>query len=95
MAIFGVRSAYMAVRSAMSTLSQYDEQMATNVEYIRLACRYDGLDTTQIEEGSTATTYEPYSLAFRTDGEQKLTISGKNIWNLGDFIKIKCVISLI
>ena len=35
LAIFGIRSAYLAVRSAMSTLSQYDEQMATNVEYIR------------------------------------------------------------
>lgn len=35
LAIFGIRSAYSAVRSAMSTLSQYDEQMATNIEYIR------------------------------------------------------------
>lgn len=35
LAVFGIRSAYLAVRSAMSTLSQYDEQMATNVEYIR------------------------------------------------------------
>ena len=35
LAIFGVRSAYMFVRQAMSTLSQYDDQMATNIEYIR------------------------------------------------------------
>lgn len=35
LAIFGVRSAYMFVRQAMSTLSQYDEQMAVNIEYIR------------------------------------------------------------
>lgn len=35
LAIFGIRSAYMLIRQAMSTLSQYDEQMATNIEYIR------------------------------------------------------------
>lgn len=35
LAVFGIRSAYNAVRSAMSTLTQYDDQMATNVEYIR------------------------------------------------------------
>ena len=35
LAVFGIRSAYMFVRQAMSTLSQYNEQMATNVEYIR------------------------------------------------------------
>lgn len=35
LAIFGIRSAYSAVRSAMSTLSQYDETMASNIEYIR------------------------------------------------------------
>ena len=35
LAIFGVRSIYSAIRGAMSTLSQYDEQMATNIEYIR------------------------------------------------------------
>lgn len=35
LAIFGIRSAYMLVRQAMSTLSQYDEQMAKNVEWIR------------------------------------------------------------
>lgn len=37
LAVFGIRSAYMAVRSAMSTLSQYDEQMASNIEYIKYA----------------------------------------------------------
>lgn len=35
LAIFGIRSAYMLIRQSMSTLSQYDEQMATNIEYIR------------------------------------------------------------
>lgn len=34
-AVFGVRTAYDAVRGAMSTLSQYDTQMADNIEYIR------------------------------------------------------------
>ncbi len=37
LAIFGIRSAYMLVRQSMSTLSQYDEQMATDIEYIRYA----------------------------------------------------------
>ena len=37
LAVFGVRSAYLFVRQSMSTLSQYDEQMATDVEYIRWA----------------------------------------------------------
>lgn len=35
LAVFGVRTAFSAVRGAMSTLSQYDEQMSTNLEYIR------------------------------------------------------------
>ena len=35
LALFGVRSAYNAIRGAMSTLSQYDTQMADNIEYIR------------------------------------------------------------
>lgn len=34
LAVFGVRSAYMFVRQAMGTLSQYDDQMAVNVQYI-------------------------------------------------------------
>ena len=37
LAIFGIRSAYMLVRQAMSTLSQYDEKLASNIEYIRYA----------------------------------------------------------
>lgn len=35
LAIFGVRSAYMAVRSAISTLSKYDDEMTNNLEYIK------------------------------------------------------------
>lgn len=37
LALFGVRSAYNAIRGAMSTLSQYDTQMADNIEYIKYA----------------------------------------------------------
>lgn len=37
LAVFGVRSAYLFVRQAVSTLSQYNEQMATDLEYIRFA----------------------------------------------------------
>lgn len=37
LAIFGVRSAYMFVRQAMSTLSQYDKQLATDIQFIRYA----------------------------------------------------------
>lgn len=33
--IFGIRSAYLALRRASSNLAQYDEQYATNLEYIR------------------------------------------------------------
>lgn len=33
--IFGVRTAYMALRNASSTLSGYDEQYAANLEYIK------------------------------------------------------------
>lgn len=35
LAIFGVRSAYLFVRQAMSTLSSYDKQLATDLQYIR------------------------------------------------------------
>ena len=35
LAIFGIRSAYLFIRQSMSTLSQYDDQLATNVEWIR------------------------------------------------------------
>lgn len=37
LALFGVRSTYNAIRGAMSILSQYDTQMANNIEYIRYA----------------------------------------------------------
>lgn len=37
LAVFGVRSAYMAVRSAVSTISQYDKQLAKDIEYMRYA----------------------------------------------------------
>lgn len=33
--IFGIRSAYNMIRNAMSTLSQYNEQMATDIEYFQ------------------------------------------------------------
>ena len=35
--IFGIRSAYMALRRASSNLASYDQQYATNLEYIRYA----------------------------------------------------------
>ena len=37
MAVLGVRSAYMALRRASSTLAQYNEQYAKNLEYIQFA----------------------------------------------------------
>ncbi len=37
LAIFSVRSAYSFVRQAISTVSQYNQQMATDIEYIRWA----------------------------------------------------------
>ncbi len=37
LAIFGIRSAYTLVRRAMSTLTQYNEEMASNIEYIMYA----------------------------------------------------------
>ena len=37
LAVFGVRSAYMFIRQAMSTLSQYDDKLATDIQYIRYA----------------------------------------------------------
>ena len=37
LAVFSVRSAYNLVRQASSTLAQYNEQYATNLEYIRYA----------------------------------------------------------
>lgn len=35
LAIFGIRSAYMLVRQAMSTLASEDDQLAADIEYIR------------------------------------------------------------
>lgn len=35
LAVFGVRSAYMFVRQSASTLAQYNEQIATDLEYIQ------------------------------------------------------------
>ena len=37
LAIFGIRSAYMFVRQSASTLSQYNEQIGKDLEYIRFA----------------------------------------------------------
>jgi hypothetical protein len=37
LAIFGIRSAYIFIRQSMSTLSQYDEKLAADLEYIRYA----------------------------------------------------------
>lgn len=37
LAIFSVRTAYGAVTSAMSTLTQYDNQLKTNLEYMRFS----------------------------------------------------------
>lgn len=37
LAIFGIRTAYNAVRSAVSTLSQYNDQIKTDIEYITFA----------------------------------------------------------
>ena len=40
LAIFGVRSAYMAIRSAMNTISQYEDGMKNNIDYIKYALAY-------------------------------------------------------
>ena len=37
LALFGIRSAYSFIRSSMSTLSQYDEQLKADIEYIQFA----------------------------------------------------------
>lgn len=37
LAIFSIRSAYFFLRQAMSTLSEYNEQLAVDIEYIRYA----------------------------------------------------------
>ena len=40
LAIFGVRSAYMAVISAMGTISQYEDSMKSDIDYIKYALAY-------------------------------------------------------
>ncbi|MDO5003615.1 MAG: hypothetical protein Q4E39_05265 [bacterium] len=37
LALFGIRSAYNAIRGAMNTLTQYDDQMQSNLQYIQYA----------------------------------------------------------
>lgn len=37
LAVFGIRSAYLAIRSVMGTLSGYNEQIATDLEYMKFA----------------------------------------------------------
>lgn len=37
LAIFSIRSAYMLVRQAVSTISQYDEKIGADIQYIRFA----------------------------------------------------------
>lgn len=37
LAIFGIRSAYMAVRSAMNILSNYNKQLSTDIDYMKFA----------------------------------------------------------
>ncbi len=40
LAIFGVRSAYMAIRSAINTIAEDDEQLAADIEYIKDTLAY-------------------------------------------------------
>ena len=40
LAVFGVRSAYQFVRQAASTISQYDEKIGADIQYIRFALAY-------------------------------------------------------
>lgn len=40
LAIFGIRSAYLAVRSTMGTISQYEDGMKSNIDYIKYALAY-------------------------------------------------------
>ena len=40
LAVFGVRSAYNYIRSAMTTLSQYNQQLATDLQYIRFSLEF-------------------------------------------------------
>lgn len=40
LAVFGIRTAYNAVRNAISVISQNDEQLATDIEYMKNALAY-------------------------------------------------------
>ena len=40
LAVFSVRSAYMAVRSAMSTLSEYDDELSNQIQAIKISLAY-------------------------------------------------------
>lgn len=40
MAVFGIRSAYMAVRNAINTISQGDEQLKADIDYMKSAMAY-------------------------------------------------------
>lgn len=40
LAIFGIRGAYMAVRNAMSTITQQDEKLANDIQFIKTALAY-------------------------------------------------------
>lgn len=40
LAVFGIRSAYMAVRNAMNIISQNDKQLAADIEYIKNVLAY-------------------------------------------------------
>jgi phage-related protein len=40
LAVFGIRSAYMAVRQAMSIISSQDEQLAADIDYMKNAIAY-------------------------------------------------------
>ena len=37
LAVFGIRSIYLGIRQAMGTISQYDQQLATDLQYIKYA----------------------------------------------------------
>ena len=40
LAVFGVHSAYSAIRNAMSIISQYEDNMKSNIDYIKYALAY-------------------------------------------------------
>ena len=40
LAVFGIRSAYLAVRSAMSTIGQYDTQLKADIDYMKNAVAF-------------------------------------------------------